>query len=230
MGIDDTLKDPQSQFIHRRQDGQRGTHVLMADGSVRWLKEGTNPEIFKGLITRAGGESLTDLDNAAPKLVPPKIEETELRGSDSASAAGASAGNPNIDEEELKKFQGRWKVTLFREKNLTKMVPPDVMAKLQFEALFEDKLLTLKVIGLPIPVPIPAQTFTKLDPKAKPKLLEMKVSLNGKDMSGASVYEFIGDKKLKIRSAQPGKPVPKQVVPPEDSSDDAYMELERIGN
>ncbi len=66
-GIDDKAADPQQPFITRTGDGKRGTYVLMADGSVRWFKEGTDPKLFKAMATRAGGETLEDFDKAAPK-------------------------------------------------------------------------------------------------------------------------------------------------------------------
>jgi hypothetical protein len=81
VGIDDQIPEPMQPFVYPAPGGQRGTHVLMADGSVRFLKEGTNPAIFKGMITRAGGESLTDLDKLAPKLKPTQSpRQNELKG------------------------------------------------------------------------------------------------------------------------------------------------------
>jgi hypothetical protein len=67
MGVDDKGPDPQQPFIARSPEGKRGTYILMGDGSVRWLKEGTDPKVFKALVTRAGGETVDDFDKAAPK-------------------------------------------------------------------------------------------------------------------------------------------------------------------
>jgi prepilin-type processing-associated H-X9-DG protein len=67
VGVDDT-DDALKPFLYPGAGGQRGATVLMADGSVRFVKEGTAPAVFKAIVTRAGGESLTDLDNVAPKV------------------------------------------------------------------------------------------------------------------------------------------------------------------
>ena len=48
--------------------------------------EGTNPALFKGLVTRAGGENLADLDKAAPVVPPVKKRAIELRGSGTATS------------------------------------------------------------------------------------------------------------------------------------------------
>jgi hypothetical protein len=75
-GVDDT-GEPFQEFASRAPDGSRGTHVLMGDGSVRFLKEGIAPKTFRALVTRAGGESI-DLDKISPKLKPARTGE--LRG------------------------------------------------------------------------------------------------------------------------------------------------------
>jgi hypothetical protein len=95
IGIDDQAADPMQQFVYPAPGGQRGTHVLMADGSVRFLKEGTNPAIFKGMVTRAGGESLTDLDKLAPKLKPTHgPRQNELKGGIPAIVPSEKAAEP----------------------------------------------------------------------------------------------------------------------------------------
>ena len=79
IGIDEDSKSPLTGFAHQVPGGQIGTAILMADGSVRFLKGNVSPEIFNALVTRAGGESLTDLDVVAPKRNP-KGKNPELRG------------------------------------------------------------------------------------------------------------------------------------------------------
>ncbi|MDB5388076.1 MAG: hypothetical protein JWM11_3722 [Planctomycetaceae bacterium] len=37
-----------------------GVHVLMADGSVRFISENIKPEVFEALATMAGGEEVGD--------------------------------------------------------------------------------------------------------------------------------------------------------------------------
>jgi prepilin-type processing-associated H-X9-DG protein len=37
-----------------------GTNVLFGDGSVHFLKDGDTPTIVIGLITRSGGETISD--------------------------------------------------------------------------------------------------------------------------------------------------------------------------
>ena len=71
MGVDDRGTDPARPFMVKRSDGSRGTMVLMGDGSVRYVKEGVDPAVFRAMATRAGGEKVADLDTAAPILPPP---------------------------------------------------------------------------------------------------------------------------------------------------------------
>ncbi|MFO0848794.1 MAG: DUF1559 domain-containing protein [Gemmataceae bacterium] len=226
--------DPMAEFVHRAPDGRRGTYILMADGSVRWLKEGTDPAVFRGLVTRAGGEAIGDLDKLAPKVKRTAVtSDAELRGSAPADrpapAAAKSAGG--IDPAELKKFQGKWKVTVFKSKPLAKMVPPDTMAKMAFEITFADTTMTTKVVGVPVPEgAIPSQSITRIDPASNPKVIEAKVSFQGKEITGQSVYEFVGDGKLKLRSSEPGKPRPASVSVPDENSNDTYIEMERVGS
>lgn len=66
MGVDDTLPNPISEFASPRE-GRHGTYAMMADGSVRWISSNIDKNVFLGLVTRAGGESLGDLDTIAPK-------------------------------------------------------------------------------------------------------------------------------------------------------------------
>lgn len=222
--------DPMAEYVHRAPDGRRGTYILMADGSVRWLKEGTDPAVFRGLVTRAGGEAITDLDKLAPKVkrtAAPTAAEMRATGSP-VPVPGVSAG---VDPAELKKFQGRWKVTVFKNKAMAKMIPPDAMAKLTFEIVFTNTTMTTKVVGVPIPEgAIPTQTITRIDTASTPKVIEAKVRVNGQEITGQSVYEFVGDGKLKLRSSEPGKPRPASTGVPDENSNDTYIEMERVGS
>ena len=63
----------------------------MGDGSVRWLPAATDPAVFRAMVTRAGKESLPDLDGLAPKLKPGK-DERELRGGNGPVGANPPGG------------------------------------------------------------------------------------------------------------------------------------------
>jgi hypothetical protein len=56
--------------------GQKGTFVGMADGSVRYLKEGMSDAAFKALVTVRDVRPLDfDLDEVAPREGGPKVEK-----------------------------------------------------------------------------------------------------------------------------------------------------------
>lgn len=55
-------------FLAPPHNGQPGTFVVMADGSVRFLTRNISPEVFKALCTMAGGENLPALDSVAPRI------------------------------------------------------------------------------------------------------------------------------------------------------------------
>jgi DNA-directed RNA polymerase subunit M/transcription elongation factor TFIIS len=69
VGLDPT--DPMAAFKHTRPDGQEGTYAVMGDGTVRWLPATIDAKVFLGMATRAGGEKLPNLDEVAPKVLPP---------------------------------------------------------------------------------------------------------------------------------------------------------------
>lgn len=73
MGVDDTLENPATSFTMPRE-GRRGTYAIMADGSVRWIAENIDKKVFLGLVTRAGGENLGNLEQIAPKEQTPQGE------------------------------------------------------------------------------------------------------------------------------------------------------------
>jgi hypothetical protein len=104
VGIDDR-GDPMRDFTHRRPDGQRGTYIVMADGSVRWVKEGTDPRIFRALITRSGGETIESLDGAAPKVQPQR--QFELQGTNLPVKAENPPKAKVAEKKEGKKDNGK---------------------------------------------------------------------------------------------------------------------------
>ena len=74
MGVaeDDTAMTP---FSHQTPGGTNGTYALMADGSVRFVKAGTDPKVFRAMATRAGGETL----GKEAELVKPRKGKAELK-------------------------------------------------------------------------------------------------------------------------------------------------------
>ena len=219
VGIDEA--DPMAAFVHRLPDGKRGTYALMADGSVRFLKEGTDPKLFMALVTRAGGESLTDLDKNAPKVAPTKGFETDLR---SGAVAGKALPTKEVELslEDLKPFQGTWRATFFKSKRL-KDVPKDFLDQIKIEVTFDGKLIRAKISGIPgkDEATSPPDEIVKFDAKAK--------AFDTRDDKGKisfDLYEFRGTDKLVIRSSDKARPTKTSV--PDDKSDDDYLELERV--
>jgi hypothetical protein len=69
-------KDSAEPFFSTESDGTRGTYVLMADGSVRYIKKGISDAAFKAMVTiRGPAPEESDLDKEAPKVEAPKKEE-----------------------------------------------------------------------------------------------------------------------------------------------------------
>jgi hypothetical protein len=56
-------------FVSMMYDGKRGTFVLMADGSVRFVSDKIADDVFKAMCTIRGGEKL-NVDRDAPLLTP----------------------------------------------------------------------------------------------------------------------------------------------------------------
>ena len=79
MGVNDKGNDPARPFLVKKQDGSRGTMVLMGDGSVRYVKEGIDPAVFRAMATRAGGEKVADFDKTVPPAanVPGELKATK---------------------------------------------------------------------------------------------------------------------------------------------------------
>jgi len=229
IGVDDKAADPMKEFVHKTPGGARGTYALMADGSVRFLKEGTDPKVFKGMVTRAGGETLGDLDQLAPKQKSARQLDGELRAGSNTfggSTVGTTSGETpapksQLDVTELKKFQGRWKVTMMSAAGV--VLPEDKLADLKMEASFEGSKTTLTGAGKEPET----DEVVKIDTSASPKQIDFKDGKSGKVQG--FVYEFVGDGKLKIRGGLPGSPRPTKLGPTEPGSKDVYMELERVG-
>lgn len=93
VGVNDTAKNPLADFVHTSPTQGQGTYILMGDGSVRFIKGNASPAVFKGMVTRAGGESLADLDKFAPPQHP-KGQATELKALPVSTPAPASAPAP----------------------------------------------------------------------------------------------------------------------------------------
>jgi uncharacterized protein (TIGR03067 family)/predicted Zn finger-like uncharacterized protein len=228
VGVDDTLANPISDFVHTAPDKKRGTYVMMADGSVRWVAENVDAKVFKGMVTRAGGETLGEIDKLTPKVDPPKGTKVEIRGG-AATAPKGSAPAPSdaavLDPEELKKFQGDWKVTLLVVKGVR--VPTEQLEAAKIVLTFEGEMMRAESPLLKDG--LPNGRITRLDNKTSPHVMHDETTSGPeKGKKDTSVYEFVGPNKLKVRSAEDGKPTPKQVIIPEASSKDSYFELERI--
>jgi hypothetical protein len=67
------------------EGGKRGAHVLMCDGSVRFIRDDVSDDVMKALCTIKGGEEIADVNSVAPKVDPPK-------GPALKTAASAKAG------------------------------------------------------------------------------------------------------------------------------------------
>jgi hypothetical protein len=83
-------KNSVKPFVSVQGNGKKGTVVLMADGSVRFVSETVSDEVFKAMATIKGNESVI-LNREAPKMEPPADEVSEVAP---ASAAPASAAPP----------------------------------------------------------------------------------------------------------------------------------------
>jgi uncharacterized protein (TIGR03067 family) len=229
QGVDDAAANPVMDFVHRTPDGKRGTYALMADGTVRWVAEGIDPKVFKAMVTRAGGESI-ELDKAAPKEPPPKGREIELTGGNNI-AKGPKVG-PTPDEKwseeaeaELKKVQGRWALTMMINPKDKTRLNEQQLAALKAVIDFEERRVTVKIDGKVVSI----DDLTKLDPKASPRVLEMK-EIQGPEPGKLTIaaYELVGEDIMRVRVTTEGKSPPKVVRIPEDASSDGYFEMRRV--
>jgi hypothetical protein len=105
-GVDEA--DPQSAFLVPTPDGKRGTYLLMGDGSVRFVGEKANPSLFKALITRAGGESLKEIDTFAPRVPQRNAnpDENEIKN-EAIENPPKKVDPPKSDAAEVKPPQGK---------------------------------------------------------------------------------------------------------------------------
>jgi hypothetical protein len=55
-------------FLVNSGSGEKGTHILMADGSIRFVTSKVSDNIFKALLTVEGGEKIDNLDQVAPSV------------------------------------------------------------------------------------------------------------------------------------------------------------------
>lgn len=227
QGIDDKAVNPLADFVHRTPEGKRGTFALMADGSVRWLPEDLDPKVFKALVTRAGGESLKDLDKLAPIEKGRDIELSNRPGEEATPAP-----KPKPDDElspearaELNKLQGRWAATLMVSPKAT--LTEDQLKVLKAIVEIEDRRITITLNSKVVSI----LEIIKIDPKTSPKVLEVKYLQGPEDKIGnseMSVYEIVGDNVLRMRSTPDGKELPKSVARPESGSEDEYQEMKKI--
>jgi uncharacterized protein (TIGR03067 family)/predicted Zn finger-like uncharacterized protein len=229
MGVDDQAANPVLDFVHQSQDKKRGTYVLMADGSVRWVTESIDPKVFKGMVTRAGGENLGNLDGLAPKVDPPKKTTIDIKGAAAANPTPASTTPATpadaIDSNELAKFQGDWKVTFLVANGVR--VPKDQLDKIGLVVKIESDILRFES-KTPLPMPLPSSKVVSMDTKSNPKSVTGETQDGPtKGQKGTTVYEFVGELKLKMRAAPPGSPTPKSVQIPDDKSKDTYIEMEK---
>ena len=68
----DCLRPFVTPLTTKANGGKAGVHVIMADGSVRFIRQGVSDEVFKALCTARGGEEVGDLNGVAPKVDPPR--------------------------------------------------------------------------------------------------------------------------------------------------------------
>jgi hypothetical protein len=82
-------------FVSPQADGKRGTMVVMADGSVRFVSENVSDEVFKALCTINGGERII-LNRDAPAVAAPegKAEMKAVEPSSPPPAAAAPKAAP----------------------------------------------------------------------------------------------------------------------------------------
>jgi len=72
-GLDEN--DPMGTFKYTRVGGTKsGSYALMGDGSVRFIPADIDPKVLLAMSTRAGGETLTDINKHTQKVEVPKPE------------------------------------------------------------------------------------------------------------------------------------------------------------
>ncbi len=83
-------KNSIAPFVYNHGDKQ-GTYALMCDGSVRWLSADTPDKLFQALVTRAGNDSVGNLDAAAPLVSPSNGSQPKSKQGTSATSADQGA-------------------------------------------------------------------------------------------------------------------------------------------
>jgi hypothetical protein len=68
-------KNSAEPFLSTEKDGTRGTYVVMADGSVRYIKAGISDDVFKAMATVRGPKVDFNLDDVAKPVERPKKQE-----------------------------------------------------------------------------------------------------------------------------------------------------------
>src|SRR5262249_53353408 len=64
-------------FLPPKGKEKRGTHIIMADGSVRYVSESISDDVLKALAVIKGKKDEINLDSIAPVVKPPA--ESELK-------------------------------------------------------------------------------------------------------------------------------------------------------
>ncbi len=218
-GIDDRAEKPLQNYVTKLPSGVRGTTVLMGDGSVRTIRDNMDPALFKAMVTRAGGESLDDLDKVAPKSVPTN-KPTELSTTPAASSVKAPEISKEIDLAELKKLQGKWVAVVAMQGGLA--APPDELKKLKITCTITGTKLSLTAAGRQ-----ETGDILKIEATASPKIMEWQLTKSQKLVREVMSYEFEGSR-LKMRSTKEGIVRPTSVAKPTgDEKDAEYLELEK---
>ena len=163
------------------------------------------------MVTRAGGEALAELETAAPKLKPPAKKKVEL------SAPVSSVKPPvlpeGIDADELKKFQGKWKVVRIVAQGKT--LPTGDSPELHIAGTAFAFVAAKKKDDL--------ATLAKLDPTAAPKQIDLKAA---GEAASLGIYEFVGATKLRMKFDDPGKP--RRTAFDGDDKASKLIELEKL--
>jgi uncharacterized protein (TIGR03067 family) len=229
MGVDDRASNPLLDFTSPDAAGKRGTYALMGDGAVRYLPENMDAKAFKAMVTRAGGETIDDMNGKYPKLPVPKSIEAELKGG-SGSLLDLVMGTPKkndrskIDAPELQKMQGKWKVSFLFSQG--KSVPSGQLDEMEMTLDIEDTRITNHVKD----APDTAMIIALLDPKATPKRIG-RVPEGAKAMD-PGIYSLDSDgKKLRIRFRKEPRNAddyPKELAVPQEGDTDTYIELTKI--
>jgi hypothetical protein len=106
-------------FVSTQSNGKKGTMVVMADGSVRFISETCSDEVFKALSTIKGNESVI-LNREAPKVEPLPDELVADASAPPSSAPPAvqpasaepAGGDPQAGaSKEYVSKEGKFKVT-----------------------------------------------------------------------------------------------------------------------